>query len=92
MFRISAEAQNRFGQLLDAAQRNPITIELFGCRIAVFLAKQNYGAMQHEREDRSGASVAGHKTIAILRGSRHIDTFTRFFTDRRAELNAEIDL
>lgn len=36
------EAKNRFGELLDAAQREPVTIEKHGRPVAVMLSAQDY--------------------------------------------------
>ena len=36
------EAKNRFGELLDAAQREPVTIEKHGRRVAVMVSAQDY--------------------------------------------------
>lgn len=92
MILTSVEAQNRFGQLLDTAQREPITITRRGRPIAVLVAIQDYVAMQQEREARTGALVAGRNAIAAFRGSGHKDTVSQLLADRRAELNAESDL
>ncbi len=36
------EAENRFGELLDAAQREPVTIEKHGRPVAVMVSAQDY--------------------------------------------------
>ena len=36
------EAKNRFGELLDAAQREPVTIEKHGRPVAVVLSAEDY--------------------------------------------------
>ena len=36
------EAKNRFGELLDAAQREPVTIEKHGRPVAVMVSAQDY--------------------------------------------------
>lgn len=92
MILTSVEAQNRFGQLLDTAQREPITITRRGRPIAVLVAIQDYVAMQQESEARTGALVTGRNAIAAFRGSGHKGTVTLLLADRRAELNAEADL
>ena len=46
------EAKLRFGELLDTAQREPVTIEKHGRRVAVVLSATEYDAlleMQHDR-------------------------------------------
>lgn len=87
----SVEAQNRFGQLLDTAQREPITITRRGRPVAVLVAMQDYLAMQQEKETATSALVAGRNAIAAFRGSGHKDTVSQLLADRRAELNAETD-
>ena len=38
----SGEAKNRFGELLDAAQREPVTIEKHGRPVAVMVSAEEY--------------------------------------------------
>ena len=38
----SAEAKNRFGELLDTAQREPVTIEKHGRPVAVIVSAEDY--------------------------------------------------
>lgn len=38
----AAEAKNRFGELLDAAQRAPVTIEKHGRPVAVLISQEEY--------------------------------------------------
>jgi len=40
------EAKNRFGALLDAAQREPVTIEKHGRAVAVVVSAEDYAALQ----------------------------------------------
>ncbi len=40
------DAKNRFGELLDAAQREPVTIEKHGRPVAVMLSAQDYEDLQ----------------------------------------------
>lgn len=40
------EAKNRFGELLDTAQREPVTIEKHGRAVAVMISAEEYKAMQ----------------------------------------------
>ena len=39
------EAKTRFGELLDTAQREPVTIEKHGRRVAVVLSASEYDAL-----------------------------------------------
>ncbi len=41
----AAEAKNRFGELLDSAQRGPVTIEKHGRPAAVILSADDYEAL-----------------------------------------------
>ena len=40
------EAKNRFGELLDNAQREPVTIEKHGRAVAVVVSAEEYKAME----------------------------------------------
>jgi prevent-host-death family protein len=40
------EAKNRFGELLDTAQREPVTIEKHGRAVAVVVSAEEYKAME----------------------------------------------
>lgn len=40
------EAKNRFGELLDTAQREPVTIEKHGRPVAVVVSAEEYDAIQ----------------------------------------------
>lgn len=40
------EAKNRFGELLDAAQREPVTIEKHGRAVAVMVSAEDYKELE----------------------------------------------
>ena len=40
------EAKNRFGELLDSAQRGPVTIEKHGRPVAVVVSAEEYDSIQ----------------------------------------------
>ncbi|MDO8683995.1 MAG: type II toxin-antitoxin system prevent-host-death family antitoxin [Armatimonadota bacterium] len=42
----SKEAQNRFGELIDTAQREPVTINRRGRAVAVVLSNDRYRALE----------------------------------------------
>jgi prevent-host-death family protein len=42
----STDAKTNFGALLDAAQREPVTIEKKGRAVAVMLSKEQYDALK----------------------------------------------
>jgi antitoxin Phd len=51
----SVEAQNRFGQLLDAVQREPITITRHGRTAEFIVSPQDMDALNNVRSKRSKA-------------------------------------
>lgn len=51
----SVEAQNRFGQLLDTVQREPITITRHGRTAAFMVSPQDMQDLQDARSKRSSA-------------------------------------
>ena len=53
----SVEAQNHFGELLDSAQRGPITITRRGRPVAVILSARDMEEMTAVRERRARASA-----------------------------------
>jgi antitoxin Phd len=54
----SVEAQNRFGQLLDAVQREPITITRHGRTAAFIVSLQDMNELNNARAKRSKAVEA----------------------------------
>lgn len=51
------EAKTRFGELLDTAQREPVTIEKHGRRVAVVLSASEYDALVQMKRDRILAEI-----------------------------------
>ena len=51
------EAKLRFGELLDTAQREPVTIEKHGRRVAVVLSAAEYDALTAMKRDRILAEI-----------------------------------
>lgn len=51
------EAKARFGQLLDAARLEPVTIEKHGRPVAVLVSKQEYDEIQAAKVERLRAEV-----------------------------------
>ena len=51
----SREAQNRFGQLLDSAQREPVTITRHGRTAAFIVSPQDMDELMNARSKRSKA-------------------------------------
>jgi prevent-host-death family protein len=54
----SVEAQNRFGQLLDMAQREPVTVTRHGRPAAFIVSPQDMEELLTVREQRSRAVAA----------------------------------
>ena len=54
----SVEAQNRFGQLLDTVQREPVTITRHGRTAAFIVSPQDMLELQQLRSKRTGAVEA----------------------------------
>ena len=80
----SVEAQNRFGQSLDAAQREPITITRRGRPVAMLMAVQNFEASQNRAH-------AARQAVAAFRGAGQGGTVEQLLADRRAETQRETD-
>lgn len=68
----SVEAQNRFGQLLDTAQREPVVITRNGRTAAFLVSPQDMRELQDARLKRTSAAEA----------------FSAFFAKADAELTA----
>ncbi len=81
----SVEAQNRFGQLLDTAQREPITITRRGRPVAMLMAIQEFEA----RNQPGAASRAARNAIAAFRGAGKGGTVEQLLADRRADAKRE---
>lgn len=54
----SVEAQNRFGQLLDAAQREPIIITRHGRTAAFIVSPQDMDELTQARQKRNAEAAA----------------------------------
>lgn len=76
----SVDAQNRFGQLLDTAQREPVTITRRGRPVAMLMAVEEFKARQP-----GAAARAGRQAVAAFRGAGKGGTVEQLFADRRAE-------
>lgn len=58
------DAKNRFGELLDTAQREPVTIEKKGRPVAVMVSLEKY----QRYEDLEDAAWAARATAAARKG------------------------
>lgn len=83
----SVEAQNRFGELLDAAQREPVSITRRGRPVAFVLSQQAYDALWQGLETRNRLSLLTESQAAItsFRGSGPKGTTVDLLQDRQAD-------
>jgi prevent-host-death family protein len=64
------KAKNRFGELLDAAQREPVTIERHGRPVAVLISAQDYEEIEALKLASLRAEIA--KGLADIEAGRTI--------------------
>ncbi len=83
----SVEAQNRFGELIDAAQREPVTITRRGRPVVYVLSQQDYDAFSQgvAEAKQQNSLTAAQVAIAAFRGSGPKGTTERLLEDRRAD-------
>ncbi|MEO6854122.1 MAG: type II toxin-antitoxin system Phd/YefM family antitoxin [Rhodoferax sp.] len=80
----SVEAQNRFGQLLDTVQREPVTITRHG-RTAAFIVSSEAYQMLLGRLPESPNMAAYLDAITAFRGSGKQGVTADLLADRAAE-------
>lgn len=89
----SVEAQNRFGQLIDAAQREPITVTRRGRPVLMLLAVQDYEALQNKQASDNGQIAASLRAIEAFRSAGSASGVSSgvagLLADRKAERLAE---
>ena len=83
----SVEAQNHFGELLDAAQREPITITRRGRPVVYVLSQQEYDAFSQglATAKQQSSLTAAQAAIAAFRGSGPKGTTAALLEDRQAD-------
>lgn len=87
----SVEAQNHFGELIDAAQREPVTITRRGRPVVYVVSQQEYDeltkrlAINQSQVDIEKAKVA----VAAFRGKGKGGAVERLLEDRRADSERE---
>ena len=83
----SAEAQNHFGELLDAAQGEPVTITRRGRPVAFVVSQQEYEALSQGLETANSQVLltAAQAAIAAFRGSGPKGTTAALLQDRQAD-------
>lgn len=64
----AADAKNRFGQLLEAAQREPVTVTKQGRAAAVLISVEDYARIRGAARDRLLETVRQIQTQAAAAG------------------------
>ena len=88
----SVEAQNRFGELLDAAQREPVTITRRGRTVAFMVSsQQEYDTLtQTAKSAKSQTEIAkAQAAIAAFRSKGKGGAVERLLEDRRIDRERE---
>ena len=85
----SVEAQIRFGQLIDTAQREPITVTRRGRPVLMLLAVQDYNALQNKQAPDSTQTAASLNAIAAFRGAGTGNAVAGLLADRKSERLAD---
>ena len=87
----SVEAQNRFGQLLDTVQREPVTITRHGRTVALMMRPEDLQAhTQNAASVRAAAKLAGLQAIVAFRGASKVGSVTQLLQDRKADRLADL--
>ena len=79
----AADAKNRFGELLDAAQRGPVRIEKHGRATAVMVSEAEYAELAFQVAEIERYKI--EKGLADLDAGRTVDGPT-FFDDLKSRL------
>ncbi|MCF8878702.1 type II toxin-antitoxin system Phd/YefM family antitoxin [Hyphobacterium sp. SN044] len=79
----AADAKNRFGELLDAAQREPVRIEKHGRATAVMISEAEYAELAFQVAEIERYKI--EKGLADLDAGRTVDGAT-FFDDLKSRL------
>jgi len=87
----SMEAQNRFGQLLDTVQREPVIITRHGRTVALMMTPEVFQAQTQAHHQPQDAFVqAGLNAIAVFRGAGKQGSVALLLQDRQADRLAEL--
>ena len=81
----SVEAQNHFGELLDNAQREPISITRRGRPVAYIVSSEAYRTLAGGVAENTEKMVAYLNTIEAFRGQGQGGTTARLLADRKAD-------
>jgi prevent-host-death family protein len=84
----SVEAQNRFGQLLDAAQRQPVGITRRGRPVAFIVSAQEMEELLEARRQRNAAGHSAHRqwAAACADGWNRVEEKFGSFADEHSTL------
>jgi prevent-host-death family protein len=85
----SAVAQNRFGELLDNAQREPITITRHGRAVAHLVSDETYRALTGAAAEATGKVAAYLHAVDAFRGQGQGGATERLLAERRADATLE---
>lgn len=85
----SVVAQNRFGELLDNAQREPITITRRGRAVAHVVSDETYRALTGSGAQTIGKVAAYLHAIDAFRGQGQGGATARLLSDRQADAAEE---
>ncbi|MDO8891712.1 MAG: type II toxin-antitoxin system Phd/YefM family antitoxin [Sulfurimicrobium sp.] len=85
----SAEAQNHFGELLDNAQREPISITRRGRPVAFVVSSEAYRALSGGVAENTEKMAAYLKAIESFRGQGQGGATERLLADRKADAARE---
>ena len=81
----TVEAQNHFGELLDNAQREPITITRRGRPVAYIVSKEAYNNMAGIVAENTGKMAAYLNAIEAFQGQGQGGATARLLADRKAD-------
>lgn len=81
----SVEAQNHFGELLDNAQREPISITRRGRPVAFVISSEAYRALSGGAAETTEKMASYLNSIAAFRGQGKGGAAARLLADRKAD-------
>lgn len=85
----SVEAQNHFGQLLDSAQREPISITRRGRPVAYIVSNEAFRTLSGGVAENTERMAAYLSTIETFRGQGQGGATARLLADRKADRKKE---
>lgn len=85
----SVEAQNHFGELLDNAQREPVSITRRGRPVAFVVSSEAYRALSGGVAENTEKMASYLKAIEAFRGQGQGGAAERLLTDRKADAARE---